>query len=309
MTDDYNFVAATPEQVETIRKQLGTDEEDIKKTIAALREWLRMQPHLPDAIDDAHIERMYIHCKCSTEKVKKGLDAYFSMRNRYPEILMNRDPLGPDIKHTMKHMKFAVMPRLTKDLHRVHIIGGIDPDPTWVSWPKHGKTASIAIEMMYFDDYSLGDVVIYDMTNLNAGHVLRTDINIVRALEIGYKTAYCRRLKAFHILNADKIIDFVMKIVKSALSEKLQNRVHVHLPGSTTLFDHVPKEYLPDELGGTAGPFDKFAYEFIRRAEKKRDWFVEQDRYTSDESKRPADSHHPDDMYGVAGSFKKLSVD
>ncbi|XP_046998969.1 uncharacterized protein LOC124615269 isoform X2 [Schistocerca americana] len=272
MTHDHNFVPATPEQVETIRKQLGTDEEDIKKTIASLRDWLRMQPHLPDAIDDAHIERMYIHCKCSTEKVKKGLDAYFSMRNRYPEILMNRDPLGPDIKHTTKHMKFAVMPRLTKELYRVHIIGGIDPDPTWVSWPKHGKTASIAIEMMYFDDYSLGDVIIYDMTNLNAGHILRTDINIIRALEIGYK-------------------------------------VHVHLPGSTTLFDHVPKEYLPDELGGTAGPFDKFAYEFIGRAEKKRYWFMEQDRYTSDESKRPPDNHYTDDMYGVAGSFKKLSVD
>ncbi|XP_047117115.1 retinol-binding protein pinta-like [Schistocerca piceifrons] len=309
MSDRYSFIPATREQVETIRKSLGTDEEDIKRTIASVRDWLRMQPHLPDQMEDAFIERMYINCKCSIERVKKGVDNFFSMRTRYPEMAMNRDPMGPDVVTTMEHLKLVTMPRLTEDLYRVHIIADPDPDPAWVSWIKYGKVGSIDLDLMLFNDYSLGDIVIFDLKNVHAGHVVRSDINVIRAMEFGYKSAYCRRLKGFHLVNANKITDFVLKILKTALSEKLQKRIHVHPPGTTTLFDHVAKEYLPDELGGTAGPIDKYAYEFIRRAEKKRDWFLEQDRYTSDESKRPPDNHYADDLFGVAGSFKKLSVD
>ncbi|XP_049963365.1 uncharacterized protein LOC126484057 isoform X2 [Schistocerca serialis cubense] len=164
------------------------------------------------------------------------------------------------------------MPRLTRELHRVHVYSHIDPDPQWVMWVDYGKVASICFDMMLFDDYSLGDVFIINLKNVTIAHLLRTDINVIRAMEFAHK-------------------------------------VHVHLPGSTTLFDHVSKEYLPDELGGTAGTTDKLAYEFIRMAEKKRDWFLEQNRYTSDESKRPPDNHYADDLFGVSGSFKKLSVD
>ncbi|XP_047116988.1 retinol-binding protein pinta-like isoform X3 [Schistocerca piceifrons] len=272
MSDRYSFIPATREQMETIRKKLGTDEEGIKRTIASVRDWLRMQPHLPDEIDDARIERMYLNCKCSVERVKKGLDAYFSLRTRYPEMMMNRDPMGTDIVSTMDHIVMLTMPRLTKELYRVHIFADPDPDPMWVSWTNYRKTVSITLDWMLLNDYSLGDVVVMDLKNTTAGHVLRSDINMIRAIEFGYK-------------------------------------IHVHPPESMTLFDHVAKEHLPDELGGTGGPMDKLAYDFFRRTEKMRDWFLEQDRYISDESKRPPDNHYADDLFGIAGSFKKLSVD
>ncbi|XP_047000881.1 uncharacterized protein LOC124616604 [Schistocerca americana] len=164
------------------------------------------------------------------------------------------------------------MPRLTKDLQRVHIIAGVDPDPSAISCVMYAKVLTMQLDMMYFDDYSLGDVVICDLNGVTVGHLLRIDINVVRALEFCYK-------------------------------------IHLHLPGSNTLFDHVQRGDVPDELGGTAGPIDMFAYEFIRRAETLRDWFLEQDKYTSDESKRPADNHYADSIFGVAGSFRKLTVD
>ncbi|XP_049762258.1 retinol-binding protein pinta-like [Schistocerca cancellata] len=309
MGDSHEFVPATAEQVATIRSQLGTDEEDIRQAVASLRAWLTMQPHLPDHIDDARIERMYIDCKCSRERVKLALDAYFSLRNKFPEILTNRDPVGPEVSYTMQHLKLVTMPRLTKDLQRVHIMAGVDPDPSAISCVKYAKVLMMQLDMMYLDDCSLGDVVICDLNGVTLGHLLRIDINVVRAVEFCYKTVNRRRMKEIHLLNVDKVTDFVMKIAKTALSEKLLKRIRLHLPGSNTLFDHVQREDVPDELGGTAGPIDTFAYEFIRRAEKLRDWFLEQDKYTSDESKRPADNHYADSIFGVAGSFRKLTVD
>ncbi|XP_049786285.1 clavesin-1-like [Schistocerca cancellata] len=260
MTDSGKYFAITAEEVAYVRKQLGTNEEDIKTAVTSLREWLRLQPHLPDAVDDSLIERMYINCKCSMERVKLGLDAYFSLKNRIPEFLMNRDARGTDIQFAMEHIKMMTMPRLTKDAYRVHVITAVDEDSMNIIWAPYGKILSIAMEVMFVEDYSIGDVCIIDMANVNAGHVVRADINIIRNLELCYKTAYCRRLKGLHFVNASKIMDSAMKIVKMALSEKLQKRVFVHLPGSTSLFDHVQRDCLPDELGGTAGPVDKLAY-------------------------------------------------
>ncbi|XP_047118231.1 uncharacterized protein LOC124798747 [Schistocerca piceifrons] len=187
MADSHEFVPATAEQVASIRSQLGTNEEDIRQAVASLRDWLRMQPHLPDHIDDARIERTYIDCKCSRERVKLALDAYFSLRNKFPEILMNRDPMGPEVSYTMQHLKLVTMPRLTKDLQRVHIMAGVDPDPSAISCVKYAKVLMMQLDMMYLDDYSLGDVVICDLNGVTVGHLLRIDINVVRALEFCYK--------------------------------------------------------------------------------------------------------------------------
>ncbi|XP_049785291.1 clavesin-1-like [Schistocerca cancellata] len=306
MTDTDNFFGITAEEVAYVRKQLATNEEDIKAAVTSLREWLRLQPHLPDAVEDSFVERMYINCKCSMERVKVGLDAYFSLKHRFPELLMNRDVGGCDIQFAMKHVKLMMLPRLTKDAYRVHVLTGVDEDPTNIIWPPYGKIVSIGMEVMLVEDYSLGDVVIIDLANVNAGHIVRADINLIRNLEVCYKTAYCRRLKGIHLVNASKIIHSVTKIVKMALSEKLQKRVFAHLPGSTTLFDYVERDCVPDELGGTAGPVDNLAYIATKRA--NREWLLEKDKYVSDESKRPAENRYGD-IYGIAGSFKKLCVD
>ncbi|XP_049811890.1 clavesin-1-like isoform X1 [Schistocerca nitens] len=306
MTENGKYLVTTAEEVAYVREQLGTSEEDIKTSVTSLREWLRMQPHLPDAVDDSVIERMYINCKCSIEKVKLGLDAYFSLKHKFPELLMNRDAEGSDFQFAMEHFKMMIMPRLTKDAYRVHVWTAVDEDATNITWPLYGKIVTGALEVMLAEDYSLGDVIIFDLANVNAGHIVRADINLIRNLELCYKTAYRRRLKGLHLVNASKIIHSAMKIVKLALSEKLQKRVFAHLPGSTTLFDYVQRDCIPDELGGTAGPVDNFAY-FVTKT-TNREWLLEKDKYMSDESKRPAGSSYSD-IYGIAGSFKKLSVD
>ncbi|XP_046996390.1 clavesin-1-like [Schistocerca americana] len=306
MTDTGKYLVITAEEMAYVRREVGTNEDDIKTAVTSLREWLRMQPHLPDAVDDSLIERMYINSKCSMEKVKLGLDAYFSLKHRFPELLMNRDIGGSDFQFLMKHLKMMTMPRLTKDAYRVHVWTAVDEDPTNIIWPLYGKTMTCALEIMLVEDYSLGDVIVFDLANVNGGHIVRTDINLIRNLEVCYKTAYRRRLKGLHLVNASKIIHSAMKIVKVALSEKLQKRVFAHLPGSTTLFDYVQRDCIPDELGGTAGPVDNFSYKL--REMVSREWLLEKDKYMSDESKRPAENRYGD-IYGIAGSFKKLSVD
>lgn len=34
-------------------------------------------------------------------------------------------------------------------------------------------------------------------------------------------------------------------------------QLHVHLPGTTTLYDYIPQELLPEEYGGQMGPVNE----------------------------------------------------
>lgn len=49
------------------------------------------------------IENTYINNKCSIERSKQSIDAYFSLKNKFPEYFLNRDPLDKDIQENLKY--------------------------------------------------------------------------------------------------------------------------------------------------------------------------------------------------------------
>ncbi|XP_049784681.1 alpha-tocopherol transfer protein-like [Schistocerca cancellata] len=299
----------TPEQVAYVRKQLGTSENDIKVAIMVIRKWLKMQPHLPQNIDDARLERMYINCKCSLERVKTSVDAYFSLKNRYPELLMNRNP-REIIGVCKKFITMFPMPRLTDGCLRVSVTTNICENPDDYDPLVMSRAILLWSELMLREDYSLGDIMILDMKNVQAGHVLKTGIGLLRGLEMIYRGAYCRRIKALHFVNAPKVMDMIMTLVRAALPEKIRKRVMTHLPGSNTLFDHLPRSMVPNELGGTGGPAEELAEDHRERYWPLVDWFMEQDQFVSDESMRPHNmSCGMENGFSVDGSFKKLCID
>ncbi|XP_049812132.1 alpha-tocopherol transfer protein-like isoform X1 [Schistocerca nitens] len=303
------FEFATSEQRAAIRKQLGTSEDEIQQSLATLRDWLQAQPHLPDTIDDRVLEGMYIGCKCSTERVKKSLDAYFSLKHKVPELLMKRDPLGADVQESKEIMKIMGMPRLTADGYRVAVLVDLNPDPEKLDVPKLMRVGLMWMEIARLLDYFVGAILVLDFKNVTAAHLPKIGLNNLRIAETLYRTAYCTRVKSIHIVNAPKIIDMALTVVKSALSPKLGERVMAHLEGSDTVFQCVPREFIPNELGGTGGPVDEIHDASYAIMYPYRDWLLEQDRYLSDESKRPPGTAIVNDMFGMEGSFKKLSVD
>lgn len=75
------------------------------------------------------------------------------------------------------------------------------------------------------------------------------------------------------------------------------------------LYKVVPRSCLPKEYGGEAGTIAEIAAEWKKKVESYRDWFLEDEKYCSNEKKRPGKPKTSDELFGLEGSFRQLSVD
>lgn len=75
------------------------------------------------------------------------------------------------------------------------------------------------------------------------------------------------------------------------------------------LHKEVPRKYLPKEYGGEAETIANIANYWKDVVVSKRDWFIEDEQYKTDEKKRPGRPKTADNIFGVDGSFRSLAVD
>lgn len=61
-------------------------------------------------------------------------------------------------------------------------------------------------------------------------------------------------MKEVHVVNVSPLVDTIVNFVKPFLKEKIKNRIFFHADGYESLYKYVPKEILPEEYGGFAGP-------------------------------------------------------
>lgn len=59
------------------------------------------------------------------------------------------------------------------------------------------------------------------------------------------------------------------------MKKEVARLLHVHKTGSETLFDHVPRELLPVEYGGSNGSIKDLKMEWKKRIESHRDYLMD----------------------------------
>lgn len=76
-----------------------------------------------------------------------------------------------------------------------------------------------------------------------------------------------------------------------------------------SLFNIIPKEYLPKHLGGDNGSFEQLHKDFEQKWLEYADYFKENANYGTNELLRPGKPIDFDGIFGLGGSFRKLDVD
>ncbi|KAI4501150.1 hypothetical protein M0802_003523 [Mischocyttarus mexicanus] len=289
-----------------LNENLTTRDNDLKM----IKEWLAKQPHLPQVDDDQMLMTFLRGCKFSLEKCKKKLDMYFTMRGIAPEFFGNRDITKEELKTAANLVQFPPLPGLTKNGCRVIVMNGKTKDliPT--------NVANLMKLVMMVGDIRLkeelhgvaGDIYIFDASVATPAHFAKFTPTLIKKFLVCVQEAYPVKLKQIHAINLTPFVDTIVSFVKPFLKEKIRNRIFTH-SNIETLYEYVPREMLPTEYGGDAGPIQPIHDAWIKKLEEYGPWFAEQETVIANETLRPGKPKTHDDIFGLDGSFRQLTID
>ncbi|XP_012273701.1 alpha-tocopherol transfer protein-like isoform X2 [Orussus abietinus] len=293
-----------------IRVELNENVATRDKDLEIIKEWLSRQPHLPAFDDDQRLMTFLRGCKFSLEKCKRKLDMYFTMRAAVPEFFSNRDITRPELQEIVKIVQIPPLPGLTKNGRRVVLMRGIDKD-----LPTPNVSEAMKLVLM-LGDIRLkeeevgvaGDVYILDATVATPSHFAKFTPTLVKTFLVCVQEAYPVKLKEVHVVHVSPLVDTIINFVKPFLKEKIRNRIFVH-SNLNTLYEHIPREILPTEYGGDAGPIQAIHDAWMKKLESYGPWFAEQENIKTNEALRPGKPKTHDDLFGLDGSFRQLEID
>ncbi|KYN35701.1 Alpha-tocopherol transfer protein-like protein [Trachymyrmex septentrionalis] len=315
------LIQPTEEMSKQIRVELNENVATRDKDLEMIKEWLAKQPHLPKFDDDQRIMTFLRGCKFSLEKCKRKLDMYFTMRAIVPEFFSNRDITRPALQEIIKLVHLPPLAGLTHKGCRVIVMRGIDKDVPTPNIPESMKIVFMIgdIRLKEEEHGVAGDVYILDAAAATPTHFAKFTPPVVKKFLICAMEAYPVKLKEVHVINISPLVDTILNFVKPFLKEKIRNRIFMH-SDIKTLYDYIPREILPAEYGGDAGPIQNihgtsislflFIWDmWMKKLEEYGPWFAEQEAMKTNEALRPGKPKTQDDLFGLDGSFRQLSID
>jgi len=255
-----------------------------KKDLQKMRNWLAAQSHLPEISDE--FIYLFLHaCYYNQDRARHALDSYFSLRSRTPALFSNRDVDSKPMQTMLEIARIVRLPKETPDGCKVIMLAVKDRDPTKLYFPDAVKGFCMFNDCVLSEDGLVnGYVVLFDMKDVQLGHLARVSLPALRAFMTYIQESHPARLKAVHVLNTANYINHILRIIMPLVRSDLIPTVKFH-KGSQP--DNFPVEILPADYGGDLPSIDELEKETLALIDKYRHWLIHSENVIKvDESKR-----------------------
>ncbi|XP_002739961.1 alpha-tocopherol transfer protein-like [Saccoglossus kowalevskii] len=295
---------------EKAKRELNEDPSTRNAKIDELRaRFKKERPEIKLPPEDAFLVR-FLRCKkFDVDRAFKMLVHYYEVRRKYPELYSNYRPSA--YRQIYEQEIEAMLPAKDKSGRAVIVfsISKWDPD----RYDPDLITAAILIVMeKIIEDEEVqvnGVVFVGDYEGLTMRHILK--MGPAQAKKQMDCMMYCNpmRFKAIHIIRQPQILDILLSMFKPLMSAKLLKRYHFHGEEYGTLHEHVPSSILPPDFGGQFMDFDWM--EWHNDLMKCDAEFEYRNQFGIPEANDilGGATQGVDAVGGIAGSFKKISVD
>lgn len=120
------------------------------------------------------------------------------------------------------------------------------------------------------ENLAAGEVPIFDMKGISVWHLLKVTLSTLRLYFKYAQEAHPVRVQQIHVYNCTSVINKIMSLIKPLLKPEVAARFQFHTPGSETLYNFIPREMLPEEYGGGAGPIKVLKDSWMKLFYEKR---------------------------------------
>jgi len=302
------------EILEAAKNDLGEDPKKLQDCMEHLRKWIDQSPHLQNIKKDDMVLKTFLRgCKYSLEKSKEKLDFFFTVRSTLPDWFDDWDPRHEVMQKYLKQGVYLPLPGYDKHGRHCVLMRPGKQDPATQKLEAGFKVSTMLMECALKSNEQAtvkGFVLIQDMSGMTASHAAMINPALAKKAMTVWQDANPQNPKAMHFLNMPPVLVAVFTMIQNLQKEKMRKRNIVHPKGDySKLIEDVGLEILPKEYGGNNVSVDVLTEYWKREAENNRDWFLEQPKYKTDESKRLGKPKNHSDIFGIEGSFRKLEID
>ncbi|RZB89867.1 clavesin-1 [Asbolus verrucosus] len=283
----------------------GRTEEAANEDADTIKQWIKTQPHLPEAMEDPKIRNFLILNKHSVEKTKQKIDMYYTIRSLLPDMYEDSNPSSPKMRLFMDATCCCVHPKAVDGIYRVYFLKPKKPNK--LAPRELGMQCGNISEVRLYEDCMVGDIIVFDMTNVTAADLTKVTPSLLVKLISIYEKIYSLRVKVAYAINSPSFVVTLTGLLKSILKPKIFSRVKV-CQGSEVLREIFTEDELPRDYGGEGPSLEELNEMMKAKLDQYRNRFDQLDVLRVDERLRPQKLDN-DDVLGFYGNFKKLNVD
>uniref|UniRef100_A0A336LY11 CSON007324 protein n=1 Tax=Culicoides sonorensis TaxID=179676 RepID=A0A336LY11_CULSO len=300
--------------------ELNETDDRIQSDLIILKDWLSKCQYINSCMDDQFLIGFLRGSKFSIEKAKEKLDMYYSSRYIAPEIYPKDKMKNPKIFEILKQGISIPLPQVEHPAApRVVIIraGLFNPETVHITEVFQMAVMMYAIMLLEDDNFVVSGLVnIVDMKGISPMQMSQFTPKLIEKLIFITQDALPVRQRAFHFLNLPPGLTTVLNMFKNLMNAKNKGRykdsslqIEVHGTKLEKLHKFIPKSILPVEYGGDSLSIDELMQIWEDKFKKYEKFFLEDENYGTDESKRPGGPRKKSNNETMVGTFRQLSVD
>jgi len=300
--------------IQKARTSIGESDKIRNQTLQMMRDWIQKQPHLSTCpTTDAFLLNFARCCKYSTERIKRKIEIFMTMRTAIPEFFSGWDPYKPEVQSALQ--VGALLPLLEYDHLCRKVIymrpGCFDP---YINKPVVVEKSNFMIgEVMGLLDPTMfitGAVIIIDLEGYNLNHLNQRSLPMIKKYMRYTQEAVPLRPQNVHFIRVPASFSAVYNIIIGFTTEKIKKRFKVHGQDLSSLYKDIPRKILPSDIGGDGPSLSELAVYWKGKVEENQQFLARMERVThADESKRPGSPKKSEELFGIEGSFRKLEID